>query len=1438
MAQAGTTTGNKNTAGEAGELMPATSILQTPPSEAITATATEVVAGALTTAHGRLSNAGAMEEHSPAAAASATVKERLPAPADADNSRDRALTDRQAGASPRPMKPGGDLRGSFLAAVGNTISQAEPLGVPKINPDDSSSSSGEESEPPVQLPRRSRRASSITRAGNAALSLSSSIPAASTADPVALEGASSQAHQHQGKARRLALEEMNESARSLLVAAPAYPAGVGGRLAVAPASSVAEPPTNPASDAAGRSKRRRYRMVFDEEGLAAADSGRKAARAQGLPFGLEAVPDESDPTLLCVRELASGGASAAGDIVARVKATPTVAGGREAVYSVLLGGGKGEGAEGELMAIRVSTHATRLAAPREVQAVLLLGQEEEEPAGGELLEQGTCGLTVWGSATTSRADGLWEAALAGRAGQAAVRLQSKAATWSSTTESFELDLLEAWRPGRLSAKMPTRTEPASATAATASSQPAPETVQMVAARDESQSARSGSSSARSGRNGSRRIPSMQLARVKDTGSSPTAGSGGGSKGETSGGDKEGAGKEEGGLSWEVAVAAPMPPLHGFCLAVVGLETEMVGAAVKLVDRSAEVAEKEAAVGFEGFDKALTQESKGALLAPGVTPPASARRKEQQQQQQQQQQPRGEENDESSVPSVPALALGVVASVGAQQAARSGGAPSSGSGSRRPSSRRSGAGSDNNINNINNGPSSVLQKPSIGQDAGAAGQQLGGGVKNDDDRGVVVRAGTEGQPAAAGRTVPVPVKRRMSVQVAAAVIVDKVYRNTYVCNLCLLTLAVSFMADLYPGAPSHNVPISTALLWACSNVDGVRALRRRSFAYALSTAVLVSLFMDVDFLASDLKAYALSQLEEEDDDLQRVIVERNMHTFGRIVVGIAAGLKALSWQGLLATFPQGVHALNLLWRRFKLFLPVWGSPRKLTKEVYNRVVALAWLHLLAAMALAVMAGVAGMGFEWAPQFASSQGAGIPLAAICFLKARHEGRGRALTDLLVSAALFRNMDLALCLNVFGCLACFQGWHQAREERRRARHGVTYPKVVLEWDYIMLCGYVKIFDLLVGLWLWVGLGWSWSEDRDYSERHSIRMLLVAITTVQTLTDVWSVFLGITVSLLVSQYLLRKEKSADAARNAFGDGQGGDKDVEIARSLSTGRLLASPPMSSEEASSADEGGGRRGRRDDTESSDDSYSTGESDTESDDEVFLEKRSTVSGVDIKLGNAAAAQPASSFLLGTATATTPGDGSVVVTTQPTQGAPWPSSNGGPRAAPRRRSMFAPGGNRLVYKRAFSARSSSDDSTIGGENTGDGGGPPPPDAVTLDRSFTSTTEEFGSAWDVLRTCASFRQECRIGRLPEVETLAGHLRGQGFAVVASGPVPDGRTKIYACARGIGVEALFFAELVFEKEMHELAFTFKCQDERLTSRFVCHMHLRRVIGDHQPIA
>lgn len=165
-----------------------------------------------------------------------------------------------------------------------------------------------------------------------------------------------------------------------------------------------------------------------------------------------------------------------------------------------------------------------------------------------------------------------------------------------------------------------------------------------------------------------------------------------------------------------------------------------------------------------------------------------------------------------MPSVPALALGVVAAPAPVEAGRSGRSSSS---SGRPSSRRSGdskngnrKNGDNRIdsdrnesstkNNTDDDPNkttigSVNQKSGVGENADAGrGQQPGVlvGTATNNDRGTVAGSGTGGrgsggggsggQPAA-GTTVPVPVKRRISVQVAAAQIVDKV------CFLMLLSL---------------------------------------------------------------------------------------------------------------------------------------------------------------------------------------------------------------------------------------------------------------------------------------------------------------------------------------------------------------------------------------------------------------------------------------------------------------------------------------------------------------------------------------------------------------------------------------------------------------------------------------------------------------------------
>lgn len=114
-------------------------------------------------------------------------------------------------------------------------------------------------------------------------------------------------------------------------------------------------------------------MVFDK--TLPVTPGRGAGMVEmGLPVGLEAVCDDRNGGLT-IRELlpaaGSGRARAegAGGVVARIEAPPSLGSAAEAVYRVIL---DQDGDAGEMMAVRVSKHPTRLTMPREVRAVLLL----------------------------------------------------------------------------------------------------------------------------------------------------------------------------------------------------------------------------------------------------------------------------------------------------------------------------------------------------------------------------------------------------------------------------------------------------------------------------------------------------------------------------------------------------------------------------------------------------------------------------------------------------------------------------------------------------------------------------------------------------------------------------------------------------------------------------------------------------------------------------------------------------------------------------------------------------------------------------------------------------------------------------------------------------------------------------------------------------------
>ncbi|KAG5178965.1 hypothetical protein JKP88DRAFT_247768 [Tribonema minus] len=575
--------------------------------------------------------------------------------------------------------------------------------------------------------------------------------------------------------------------------------------------------------------------------------------------------------------------------------------------------------------------------------------------------------------------------------------------------------------------------------------------------------------------------------------------------------------------------------------------------------------------------------------------------------------------------------------------------------------------------------------------------------------------------------PVAVKRRRTVVEVAADVVDGVAANPYVINLSTALLALSFLLDLYPSIPNVSTQPSTTLR--------VREARVSSAAVELEDPTVYN---------TDAARKVAGDTETVVTVAMSLLIILKFFTW-QLSVGTAESLliiiKFITWQGLLATSPEGRVALSLFWRRFKLFLPIWGEPRNLTQEVYNRLIALTWIHLTAAVVLVVLAAASGFGLEWAPQFSSMEGVGVPLSVLIFLK--------AFTLSFVTGALFSHMDLALSLEVFGCMVCARKWHEMREARRTQKHGTHVPKVVLDWEYVMLCVKLKLLDLLFGVWVWAGIGWSFSPEREYSERWNVKTMLSWIVFVQFMTDIWSVFLGAVLCLLVSQYLLRRAKRkerGEASPNKYPypkstlkpnwmlfslgepDEEIGNGDIEI---------RSRRRRSSEYDTETEEGGGGSPR-----GGSDHGGGGQDPRHGPDD-----RRGSQGSDGGGGSAHNAIYSQSFTAGV-------DGS------------------------RRGSKRGPSASRHQHMLLLDEKFVMD-----------------PDAfrrycdvichelllLLLDETFVMDPDAFRRRWNGLDECGSFR--VRVGAVPPVGVIAAHLRHQRFAVIASGSV-NGLTKVYACA------------------------------------------------------
>ena len=277
----------------------------------------------------------------------------------------------------------------------------------------------------------------------------------------------------------------------------------------------------------------------------------------------------------------------------------------------------------------------------------------------------------------------------------------------------------------------------------------------------------------------------------------------------------------------------------------------------------------------------------------------------------------------------------------------------------------------------------------------------------------------------------------------------------------------------------------------------------------------------------------------------------------LAVGLNIFIKAGIIYSLTSQFKSGKKLQKRLWKPLKYFVPSVNMPRKakMKEAIAKRLMAIAWIQLLAFVSMLVLAVVAGVGLKPYPHFINDA-AGVPLTALMAFK--------AVTSLFTTMSLLRNTDLGDFVKEFGCIDAFgcKRWYKHRRKRLKEKRGFSAPKVLVDDEYLSGLRGTKLFDMAIGLWVWIGLGWA-IRLSSFRAPKPVRIILSLAVVVQTLSDILVPLLF----LVVGWYV----KVADSRRRRKIRMEGeGAEDSEDSSSSS------SDDDSSDDDSSGDEGGGR----------------------------------------------------------------------------------------------------------------------------------------------------------------------------------------------------------------------------------------------------------------------
>ena len=270
---------------------------------------------------------------------------------------------------------------------------------------------------------------------------------------------------------------------------------------------------------------------------------------------------------------------------------------------------------------------------------------------------------------------------------------------------------------------------------------------------------------------------------------------------------------------------------------------------------------------------------------------------------------------------------------------------------------------------------------------------------------------------------------------------------------IVSILLSTTSELYPHSPHFNVIVGCYYYYlhgvvllpkrkklGKNNEESMDfAERRRSLKKVLPNTpktyfVLFGLFsllsciLDLSWIASSVRPIDLESGLMQNPYQSKSITGQ----ISDIAIVINIGVKIFLFYEVTRKEKFGKKLHAEVWRHLRFFIPTYDLPSNIKQAVAKRLIANCWLSLVCSLTINILSAISSFGIKNSPQLRMKDGGRVPLLTLMIIK--------GISSSLSTMTIFRNIDIGVFLNMFGCTSILnlKKWYKTRKVRLANKRG----------------------------------------------------------------------------------------------------------------------------------------------------------------------------------------------------------------------------------------------------------------------------------------------------------------------------------------------------------------------------------------------------------------